>query len=350
VQVNPALNLESRPTRDGGFSAMSAVLALSDRPSAVVCYNDVVAIGAMLAAARRGLVVGRDIAIVGFDDTSEARHVSPALTTIAIDPVGLGERAAAMLLERIKKHSAEPNVFIGSVDLIIRESCGAYHRARRRRLNFQTRDKTIAFPRILSPDEAAALVPDRAIVTVSSSSGLGCPDAVLEAIGRRFDASGHPKALTTLHPIAAGDMWGIKGNDHLAKPGLLARTLGGSYPSGPSSAAPPEIWKMISGNVIPAYNIPSGILFDMHREAAAKRPGVLTKIGMDTFVDPKHQGCAMNALAAAEPVVRRVEFDGEDWLYVRSIVPNVAVIRATTADERGNLSYEHEGGLLGPLD
>jgi acyl CoA:acetate/3-ketoacid CoA transferase len=208
----------------------------------------------------------------------------------------------------------------------------------------------MAFPRILSPDEAAALIPDQAIVTVSSSSGLGCPDAVLAAIGRRFDASGRPKSLTTLHPIAAGDMWGIKGIDHLAKPGLLARTLCGSYPSGPSSAEPPEIWKMISGNAIPAYNIPSGILFDMHREAAAKRPGVLTKIGMDTFVDPKHQGCAMNALAAAEPVVRRVEFDGEDWLYFRSIVPNVAIIRATTADERGNLSYEHEGGLLGPLD
>jgi propionate CoA-transferase len=208
----------------------------------------------------------------------------------------------------------------------------------------------MAFPRILSPDEAAGLISDQAIVTVSSSSGLGCPDAVLEAIRRRYDASGHPKALTTLHPIAAGDMWGIKGIDHLAKPGLLARTLCGSYPSGPSSAEPPEIWKLISANVIPAYNIPSGILFDMHREAAAKRPGVLTKIGMDTFVDPIHQGCAMNALAAAESVVRRVEFDGEDWLYFRSIVPNVAIIRATTADERGNLSYEHEGGLLGPLD
>ena len=350
MQVNPALNLESRPTRDGGFSAMSAVLALSDRPSAVVCYNDVVAIGAMLAAARRGTRRRARHRHCRLRRHQRGAACFAGTDQIAIDPVGLGERAAAMLLERIKKHSAEPNVFIGSVDLIIRESCGAYHRARRRRLNFQTRDKTIAFPRILSPDEAAALVPDRAIVTVSSSSGLGCPDAVLEAIGRRFDASGHPKALTTLHPIAAGDMWGIKGNDHLAKPGLLARTLGGSYPSGPSSAAPPEIWKMISGNVIPAYNIPSAILFDMHREAAAKRPGVLTKIGMDTFVDPKHQGCAMNALAAAEPVVRQVEFDGEDWLYVRSIVPNVAVIRATTADERGNLSYEHEGGLLGPLD
>ena len=58
----------------------------------------------------------------------------------------------------------------------------------------------------------------------------------------------------------------------------------------------------------------------------------------------------MNARAMAEPIVSRVEFDGEDWLYFRSIVPKVAIIRATTADERGNLSYEHEGGLLGPLD
>ena len=208
----------------------------------------------------------------------------------------------------------------------------------------------MAFPRMLTPDEAAALIPDGAIVTVSSSSGLGCPDAVLAAIGRRYDLAGHPKGLTTLHPIAAGDMWGIKGIDHLAKPGLLARTIAGSYPSGPSSAEPPEIWKMVSDNAIPAYNVPSGILFDMHREAAARRPGVLTKIGMDTFVDPRHQGCAMNARAAAEPIVSRVEFDGDDWLYFRSIVPKVAIIRATTADERGNLSHEHEGAYLGSLD
>jgi LacI family transcriptional regulator len=129
LPVDPALNLESMPTRDGGFNAMGAVLALNDRPSAVVCYNDVVAIGAMLAAARRGLVAGRDIAIVGFDDTSEAQHVSPALTTIAVDPVGLGERAAAMLLERINNHSLQPVSFVGPVNLVIRESCGAYHRA-----------------------------------------------------------------------------------------------------------------------------------------------------------------------------------------------------------------------------
>jgi propionate CoA-transferase len=208
----------------------------------------------------------------------------------------------------------------------------------------------MSFPSIMTADEAASLIPNGAIVTVSSSSGLGCPDAVLAAIGRRFDASGQPRAITTIHPIAAGDMWGIKGVDHLAKPGLLARILGGSYPSGPSSAEPPAIWKMVTANEIPAYNIPSGILFDMHREAAAKRPGVLTKIGMDTFVDPQREGCAMNARAAAEPIVQRMEFDGDEWLYFKAIIPDVAIIRATTADERGNLTYEHEGGYLGPLD
>ena len=95
--------------------------------------------------------------------------------------------------------------------------------------------------------EAAALIPDNAVVTVSSSSGLGCPDFMLRAIGDRFAASGHPRNLTTLHPIAAGDMSGIKGIDHIARPGLLKRVIAGSYPSGPSSAEPPVILRIASG-------------------------------------------------------------------------------------------------------
>ena len=162
----------------------------------------------------------------------------------------------------------------------------------------------MTFPTVMTAAEAAALIPDGATVTVSSSSGLGCPDAVLAGIGARFAAEGHPRNLTTLHPIAAGDMWGIKGIDHISRPGLLRRVLAGSYPSGPSSAPSPAIWRMIENDEVAAYNIPSGILFDMHREAAAKRPGVFTKVGLDTFVDPARQGCAMNAKAAAAPVVR----------------------------------------------
>ncbi len=204
--------------------------------------------------------------------------------------------------------------------------------------------------KLVSAFEAVARIPDGAVVTVSSSSALGCPDLVLKALGERFRAEGHPQAITTLHPIAAGDMYGVRGMDWIAQDGLLARVLAGSYPSGPSNLPMPEIWKMIVEDRVAAYNVPSGIMFDMHREAAARRPGVLTKVGMDTFADPLRDGCAMNPRGAAKPIVGRVEFAGETWLHFPNIQPDVCILRATTADERGNLTYEHEGAYLGGLE
>lgn len=204
--------------------------------------------------------------------------------------------------------------------------------------------------KLVAPAEAVSRIPDGAVVTVSSSSALGCPDFVLAALGRRFETEGHPRNLTMLHPIAAGDMYGVKGIDHIAKDGLISRVLAGSYPSGPSSLPMPEIWKMVVEDRVEAYNVPSGIMFDMHREAAARRPGVLTRIGLDTFVDPIREGCAMNASASAHLIVSRVEFAGETWLHFPNIYPDVCILRATTADERGNLTYEHEGAYLGGLE
>lgn len=204
--------------------------------------------------------------------------------------------------------------------------------------------------KVVSAQDAAGLLRDGDVVTVSSSSGLNCPDKMLAAIGERFALEGHPRDLTMLHPIAAGDMYGIRGIDHLARPGLIGRVLAGSYPSGPSSLPMPDIWRLIVEDGVAAYNVPSGVLFDMHRDAAARRPGVLTKVGLGTFVDPDLQGCAMNSRAAAHPIVRKVQFAGDEWLFFPTIVPRVAIIRATTADERGNLSFEHEAAFLGGLD
>jgi propionate CoA-transferase len=204
--------------------------------------------------------------------------------------------------------------------------------------------------KLVSPQDAASRIADGAVITVSSSSALGCPDRVLQAIGDRFSSEGHPRNITTIHPIAAGDMYGVKGMEHLAQDGLLGRVIAGSYPSGSSNLPMPNIWKMIVEDRIPAYNVPSGILFDMHREAAARRPGVLTKVGLQTFVDPIREGCAMNARAAAAPIVARAEFAGDTWLHFPNIVPDVCILRATTADEHGNLTYEHEGAYLGGLE
>ena len=204
--------------------------------------------------------------------------------------------------------------------------------------------------KLVSAPQAVSHIADNAVVSVSSSSGLGCPDLVLKALGERFDQEGHPKNLTTLHPIAAGDMYGIKGIDHIAKERMLSCIIAGSYPSGPSSKPMPEIWKMIVEDRLKAYNVPSGILYDMHRDVAARRPGVLTKVGLETFVDPIREGCAMNDSAASHAIVHRHEMNGETWLHFPNIVPNVAIIRATTADPSGNLTYEHEGAYLGGLE
>lgn len=204
-------------------------------------------------------------------------------------------------------------------------------------------------PQVLTGRQAADLVRDGDVITVSSSSGLGCPDTVLACIGQRYRETRSPKGLTSVHPIAAGDMWGIKGIDHLAHPGLLARVIAGSYPSGPSTAEPPRIWQMIENNEVEAYNLPSGVLYQLHRAAAAKQPGVLSKVGLDTFVDPRHGAGRMNTITP-DGLIRVQELDGQEFLFFQAVVPDVAIIRATTADAFGNLTFEEEPSPLGALD
>ena len=204
--------------------------------------------------------------------------------------------------------------------------------------------------KVVNAATAVETINDGSVVAVNSSSGLCCPDFVLQALGERYQQHASPAGLTMIHPIAAGDMFGTKGIDHIAYEGLIDTVIGGSYPSGPSSAEPPLIWQLLGDNKIAGYNVPSGIVFDLMREAAGHKPGLLTKVGMDTYVDPEIDGCAMNERARQHPIVKRIEFEGETWLYFPVIVPNVAIIRATTADERGNLTFESEGAYLGAME
>lgn len=202
---------------------------------------------------------------------------------------------------------------------------------------------------VLSAAEAVAMIPDYATVTVSSSSAMGCPDVVLQALGELHAQTGYPKALTTVHPIAAGDMYGVKGIDHIAAPTLLKAVIAGSYPSGPSTIEPPLIWQRIVANTVEAWNLPSGVLFQQHRAGATGQPAVVTTVGLDTFIDPRRQGGALNE-GTPRDYVEVVRHKDREYLSFPAIRPDVAIIRATTADEHGNLTYEHEGSPLGALD
>lgn len=201
---------------------------------------------------------------------------------------------------------------------------------------------------ILTADEAARLIPSGATVTVSSSAAQLVPDKILAGIEARFQAAGEPRGLTMVFPVAVGDSFGTVGMDHLAYPGLLKRLIGGSYVNGPASKPPPKIYAMILNDQVEAYNFPLGVLMHLHRDIAANKPGVITKIGLGTFVDPRDQGGRMNRVTPPD-LVDVIQLRGEEWLLYRAFPIDVAVIRGTTADTHGNLTLEHEGVVLSIL-
>jgi acyl CoA:acetate/3-ketoacid CoA transferase len=201
---------------------------------------------------------------------------------------------------------------------------------------------------ILTADEAARLIPNGATVTISSSAAQLVPDKVLAGIEARFQATGEPEDLTAVFPLAVGDSFGTVGLDHLAYPGLLKRLIGGSYVNGPASKPSPKIYAMIHAEQVEAYNFPLGPLLHLHRDIAAKKPGVISKIGLGTFVDPRDQGGRMNQKTPPD-LVEVVHLLGEEWLLYRAFPIDVAIIRGTTADTHGNITLEHEGTFMGVL-
>ena len=135
-------------------------------------------------------------------------------------------------------------------------------------------------------------------------------------------------------------MYGIRGIDHLCRPGQLRRVLADSYPSGGSKLDPPLIRELIHNDQIQALNIPSGVLFQMHRAASTGQPGVLTDVGLGTYADPRIEGAKMNAVT--DDFVQLMKVDGNEYLFYPAVNVDVAIIGATTADPYGNLSYEEE--------
>lgn len=197
--------------------------------------------------------------------------------------------------------------------------------------------------KVCSIKEAVAVI--RSGDTVASVGVIGwiTPDALLKGLADRFRAEAEPKGLTFFFPCGTGDSMGIKGMDHVAVEGLMKRIVSGSYvnPVNPKTGQRPALMRLIRENRIEAYSWPIGATMHWLREVARRSPGYLTKIGLETYADPEFGGGKFTTLAQ-EDLIKRVRFEGEDYLYYPSWPLNAAFIRASTADEFGNLSFEEE--------
>ncbi len=189
--------------------------------------------------------------------------------------------------------------------------------------------------RRVTADEAVKVIRSGDTLLVGGSGGgHAVPEALLAALERRFLTEGSPRDITALHPVGLGDGETL-GANHLAHEGLLRRIICGTFVNSP------KIADLALAEKIDGYTLPQGALSQLTREMAAGRPGLLTKTGLHTFVDPRHGG-GRQSERAPNDLVELVNFRGEDYLFYKPYSVDVCFLRGTTADEDGNVTMEQE--------
>lgn len=186
----------------------------------------------------------------------------------------------------------------------------------------------------LTAEQAAAWVENGHAVMLGGFIGSVVPEMLVKALGERYRQTASPQGLTLIFAAGQGDGTGRAAN-HLAKPGLVKRVIGGHW------GLVPELQKMALSNEIEGYNLPQGVISHLLRDTAAGKPGTLTTTGLDTFVDPRLEGGKINAVTT-EDLISVVNLHGEEYLFYQRLPVDIAILRGTTADENGNITMEDE--------
>lgn len=197
--------------------------------------------------------------------------------------------------------------------------------------------------KICTFEDAVSIIKDGETVASVGVIGWITPDKTLAAIAERFRRTGSPKNLTFYFPCGTGDGQDIRGMDHVAVEGLMKRIVSGSYvnPAHPVTGKRPELMRVVREGLVEAYSWPIGASMQWLREVARRSPGYMTKIGLGTYIDPRQTGGKLNA-RTTQDLVEVINFRGEEYLFYPTFPLNVGIIRASSSDELGNLSFEDE--------
>lgn len=188
---------------------------------------------------------------------------------------------------------------------------------------------------VMTAAEAVKLVKDADVVAMCGcGGGINEATELICALAERYRQTQTPRDLTFYHSTGLGDR-GDKGMSPLAQKGLVKRDIGGHW------GQSPRLCEMAERNEIEAYNFPMGAMAQLMRAAAAGAPGILTHVGLGTFLDPRQQGGRLNDVTKEELIKLQV-IDGEEWLFYPCIYPDVAFIRGTSADTEGYITMEDE--------
>lgn len=193
---------------------------------------------------------------------------------------------------------------------------------------------------LTTPTEAVTHIKDGAVLSFNGIGMIGLAEKFFPAVEERFLSEGHPAGMTLYSACGLG---GFNHEIHrLAHPGMVNCIMVGYI--FPYAVYVPAI----RANQIEGYNLPQGIISTNYREAAAGRPGFYSKIGLHTFADPRYEGCALNSISNRK-LVEVHEIDGEEYLFYRTVCPDVCVLRGTTADPAGNITMEKEVNVADAL-